>query len=216
MAISLKNKKVLITAGPTWVKLDDVRIISNSASAETGILLAEKLSRAGIKVTLILGPVQQDYKNKKIRILRFSYFDELRSILNSELKTGGYGIAVHSAAVSDYRPTAVKKGKVDSNLDSIRIRLVPTPKLIDSFKKASKDIYLVGFKFEPDALKSALVRDARKLIERSKADAVLANTLKSGKYISYLVSGRLIKGPFNSKAKTADVLTALIKNELFA
>ena len=52
----LKNKKVLITAGPTWVPIDNVRVISNTATGETGILLSEKLKNLGAKVTLLLGP----------------------------------------------------------------------------------------------------------------------------------------------------------------
>ena len=50
--MKLKNKRVLITAGPTWVKIDKVRVISNTASGKTGLLFADAFKRLGSKVTL--------------------------------------------------------------------------------------------------------------------------------------------------------------------
>ncbi|MBU1999188.1 MAG: phosphopantothenoylcysteine decarboxylase, partial [Candidatus Omnitrophica bacterium] len=71
MLSNLKNKKILITAGPTWVPVDDVRVISNSASGETGILLAKRLSGQGAKVTLLLGPIGNYNPDKKIKLVLF-------------------------------------------------------------------------------------------------------------------------------------------------
>ena len=64
--MSLKNKRILITAGPTWVAIDSVRVISNIATGETGILLAKRLSLQGAKVTLALGPSCCAYASGKI------------------------------------------------------------------------------------------------------------------------------------------------------
>ena len=58
-----------------------MRVISNIASGETGILLADKLSEQGAKVTLILGPGNCDYRNSKVKIVRFRFFEELRQAL---------------------------------------------------------------------------------------------------------------------------------------
>lgn len=188
MVTSLKNSRVLITAGPTWVKIDSVRVISNTATGETGILLAEKLTRLGAKVTLLLGPIGKSNLNKKIRVLHFQYFDELKDLLEKELKTRKYDLAIHSAAVSDYRPLLAKKGKINSGLKELKIKLTPTPKIINIFKKLQPSISLVGFKCEPEASRVKLIKEAQHLISKSKADFIVANTLKKERYLAYLVT----------------------------
>ena len=104
-------KKVLITAGPTWVAIDKVRVISNIASGETGILLADKLSEQGAKVTLVLGPGndKNGIQNSRIKIIRFSFFEELRQALKKELKASRYDFIIHSAAVSGFRAPEADK-----------------------------------------------------------------------------------------------------------
>jgi len=67
---NFRNKKILITAGPTWVPIDSVRVISNVATGKTGILLAEKLLRLGADVHLALGPVESCCIEKKMKLHR--------------------------------------------------------------------------------------------------------------------------------------------------
>ncbi len=139
----LKNKRILITAGPTWVPIDSVRVISNVATGETGILLAEKLNAIGAKVTFLLGPAAGvPVINKGIRTIRFRFFDELKKVLIKELSSGKYDIVIHSAAVSDYRPMEKYGAKVSSNKNSWKIRLAPTEKLIDTVKKIDDSLFL--------------------------------------------------------------------------
>ncbi len=57
--MSLNGKRILITAGPTWVPIDNVRVISNIATGTTGVLLAWQTSAQGAKVTLVLGPCEE-------------------------------------------------------------------------------------------------------------------------------------------------------------
>ena len=78
--------KALITCGPTWVALDDVRVLSNVSTGELGHLLAQKLKTAGARVTLIEGPVTHRLENKLVRVIKYQFFDELAEILKSELK----------------------------------------------------------------------------------------------------------------------------------
>jgi phosphopantothenoylcysteine decarboxylase/phosphopantothenate--cysteine ligase len=211
LVTSLSDKKVLITAGPTWVKIDSVRVISNSATGSTGILLAERLARLGAKVTLILGPVASDKINKKIRLLQFQYFDELKALLEKELKSGKFDLAIHSAAVSDYKPKFAQKGKISSGLKELKIKLKPTPKIIDIFKKLQPAITLVGFKFEPEASSLKLIKAARQLICKAKTDLVVANTQKKERYLAYLVTGNQESAPIFSKKDLADSLIKAIR-----
>lgn len=76
--MSLKNKRVLITAGPTWVAIDKVRVISNTATGATGKILAQQLANKGAKVTLLINAENSCCLNKKIKILPFRFFDQLK------------------------------------------------------------------------------------------------------------------------------------------
>jgi phosphopantothenoylcysteine synthetase/decarboxylase len=68
--------KVLITCGATWAPIDDVRVISNISSGEMGHLIAEAFSLKNAKVTVIEGPVTHVLQNKKVKIIKYRYFDE--------------------------------------------------------------------------------------------------------------------------------------------
>ena len=210
MGINLKGKKVIITAGPTWVKIDSVRVISNIASGETGILLAEKLNKLGAKVTLLLGPVGRAVLGGRIKVVNFKFFEDLRSLLIKELRLKEYDMAMHSAAVSDYRPAVVAPKKINSGLKNLKINLRPTLKIIDIFKKIQPDIFLVGFKFEPNASRLRLFKESQKQIAVSGADLVVANTTAAKGYAAYLVYGNNCRGPFFTKAAMVTGLSRVI------
>jgi len=203
LAINLKNKQVLITAGPTWVAIDKVRVVSNTASGETGILLAEKLSDLGARVTLLLGPVSPGCLDPKIRLIRFCFFNELKSILKKELARQVYDVVIHSSAVSDYQPRSPRQAKIKSGIRNLCIHLKPTEKLIDLIKKIDPGIFAVGFKFQPQATKAELIRQARKLISSSKVDLVAANTCGKLGYQAWLVNEKSVSGLLKDKSKVA-------------
>lgn len=206
MGTKLADKRVLITAGPAGVPLDKVRVISNIATGETGILLAKSLQLQGAKVTLLLGPVEACCLNKKIKVVRFKFFDEFRSIIIKELKTKKYDMVIHSAAVSDYRPLKAYSYKIKSDLRHWRIDLAPTEKIIDLFKKIDASLFLVGFKFEPGVSKKLLIEKTRLLIKRAKLDLAIANTLNKNKYEAYIVNLEKSSGPYRNKEQVATKL----------
>lgn len=203
MKRTLRGMRVLITAGPTWVPIDKVRVISNLASGRTGILLAERLRRLGAEVTLILGPVENACPNKKIKLIRFRFFNELKQKALEELKSGKYDALIHSAAVSDYRPRRVYGRKISSGIKNLTLRLEPAPKIIDLFRKADESIFLAGFKFEPGAKRNTLIREARALMRSSRLDLVVANTVSADKYSAYIIDESNIGGQFLSRQALA-------------
>lgn len=207
----LRGRNVLITAGPTWVPIDNVRVISNVATGSTGILLAEKLRKFGAKVTLILGPTEAGRLNKKIRLIRFKLFDELKNTVIKELKSKKYDIMIHSAAVSDYRPQRVLNRKVNSGIKNWRLNLAPTPKIIDLIKKINKSLFLVGFKFEPGVSKSLLIKKAKTLMCRSGLDLVVANSVDNSQYTAYIMDKDKTYGPFRNKKDLTENLIKLIR-----
>jgi len=212
--MSLKDKKILITAGPSWVPIDAVRVISNNASGETGFLLAEKLTRLGAGVTLLLGPVGNCSLNKRIRLVRFCFFEELKSRLEHELKTRNYDVVIHAAAVSDYQPLAAYRNKIRSGIKKLRLELKPTPRLINYIKKFSPSSLAVGFKFEPRASRDKIIREAKYLMRVAKLDLVVANTVMQNHYRAYLVTADKICAAFNSKPEMARALVYLIGMKL--
>ncbi len=195
----LKNKKVLITAGPTWVPIDNVRVISNIATGETGILLAEELTKLGAKVTLVLGPVGNHSLSKNIQVILFNFFDELSRIIKKEITILNYDVVIHTAAVSDYKPTIKYNKKIESGIKGLKIALKPTPKIIECIKKIRPGVLLVGFKFAPNEGVKALFNGARKLIARSKLDLAVANTIYGNKYKAYILNRQKVSGPFINK-----------------
>lgn len=213
----LKNKRVLITAGPTWVPIDSVRVISNIATGKTGILLAEELQRLGAKVTLLLGPVETCCLSKNIRLIHFKFFEELKNIIIKELRSKKYDVFIHSAAVSDYRPLRVDSQKVKSGKKIWQINLVPTLKIIDLIGKFKPSLLLVGFKFEPQARKKALIAETKNLIKRAKIDLAVANTVDDkSRYRAYIINNyNQIYGPMLNKKSLVEKLSSLIGGNLW-
>ena len=174
--MSLKNKRILITAGPTWVSIDSVRVISNVATGETGILLAKEACKQGASVTLLLGPVSASSLPAGVRLIPFMFFEELKSRAIAELKAKKYDFIIHSAAVSDFKPADKAKGKISSGR-RLKLDLIPLPKVIDAIKKSAGTAKIAIFKLEAGVSDSVLIRRAKKALEKHRSDIVVANQL---------------------------------------
>lgn len=211
---SLKNKKILITAGPTWVPIDSVRVISNTATGETGILLAERLQSLGASVTLLLGPVVCCSLKVKIKTIRFRFFDELLRIIKRELVTKRYDAVIHSAAVSDYSPAKKYGKKFKSGKPVWKLDLVPTQKIIGLIKKFDSSVFLVGFKFEPEVKKGALINETKKLIERANLDLAVGNTVNAKGYKAFILGKKIMLGAFFKKSKLIRKLSDILEDNL--
>ncbi|MFH1398475.1 MAG: phosphopantothenoylcysteine decarboxylase [Candidatus Omnitrophota bacterium] len=208
--MSLRNKRILITAGPTWIAIDKVRVISNTATGATGKLLANQFANKGAKVTLLINAENKCCLNKKIRVLPFQFFGQLNEYIQDELSRRTYDICVHSAAVSDYKPVKISTGKISSDRKLLRLGLKPTPKIINRIKKIDSSLFLVGFKYEPDKNKDTLIREAKKLMDNSKADIIVANTSGKNGYRAYIIrKNGVFHGPLRNKPE-------MIKNLLKA
>ena len=211
-----KNRRILITAGPTWVPIDEVRVISNIASGETGILLAEKLLKYGAGVTLVLGPVEScsisgsttPRIDKKIKLVRFKFFDQLRSRLKKELLSKNYDCIIHCAAVSDFRPLNPTKGKLASN-KAHNLKLTVLPKIVNEIRKLRPAAKLVMFKLEAGISDIELIRRAREALLKAQADLIVANRITPS-YKAFILNKNEILGRINSKKELADKLADLI------
>lgn len=177
--------KVLITCGPTWVPVDDVRVISNVSSGRMGHLIAQGFSHNGDEVTLIEGPVTDAIDIKKIRILKYQYFDELAKLLKKECRYG-YDVIIHASAVSDFRVSRAVKGKLSSS-KSPQLSFVATPKLINDIKIWAPNSLLVGFKLEPNISKAKILSLTKGLFAKAQCDLVVLNSIVP-RYKGYAVN----------------------------
>lgn len=171
--MSLKNKSILITAGPTWVPIDSVRVISNIATGETGMFLAQRLMRVAPRVTLLLGPVTELRIDKKIKVINYTYYEELRKAVRAELTRRRYDIIIHSAAVSDFTPVRSIKGKYPSG-NGLNLKLKPLPKIITDIRRLAPGAKLVMFKLEPGASDAVLLKAAKAAQIKAGADMIVA------------------------------------------
>jgi phosphopantothenoylcysteine decarboxylase/phosphopantothenate--cysteine ligase len=178
---SLKNKKILITAGPTWIPIDNVRVITNVFKGTLGFIIAKEAVNRGAKVTLLLGPSSLCPVSKahsKLRIIRFRFFEDIYKLMKKEISSKKYDVVIQSAAIGDYAPIQFFNGKIKSGKKNLIIKLKPTIKIIDQIKKWDKKVFLVKFKVESDSLRKDLIEGAYKSMLFSNADLIVANDLK--------------------------------------
>jgi len=191
----LGNKKILITSGSVWVSIDDVRIISNRSSGQLGRILAKQLTKEGAKVDILEGPVE---------------FDEFLKKFKHELKKK-YTIVIHAAAVSDYRLKESFKQKLSSQLENLKLELVPTPKIIDVIKKIAPRVFLVGFKLEPALNRKSVPQKCLRLFEGARCDLVVANSVRGKEYQAYILDKERILAQASSREELAEKLIKIIK-----
>ncbi|MCU0853233.1 MAG: bifunctional phosphopantothenoylcysteine decarboxylase/phosphopantothenate--cysteine ligase CoaBC [Thermoplasmata archaeon] len=167
----LLGRKVLIIAGATEEPIDDIRVVTNRSSGETGVELARAAHERGAKVELWMGRCDTPLP-EHIDTVRFSSFKDLAKLL----KGRRFDIVMFPAAVSDYSPSKVE-GKISSDKSSMTLSLRRNPKLIDSIKGK----LVVGFKAQAKVDDDALVQASLSLIKRSGCRLVVANKVEEVK-----------------------------------
>lgn len=170
--LPLFNKKVLITAGPTYEAIDPVRFIGNHSSGKMGFELAKEAANLGAKVFLISGPSNETVSNSLIQridvVSAEEMYNEVHKIYNA------VNIAILSAAVADYKPKSIANQKIKKASDSMSIELVKTHDILASLGKIKKQQFLVGFALETnDEIKNA----KKKLISKN-LDLIVLNSLQ--------------------------------------
>jgi len=215
----LKNKKILMTAGPTIEYIDPVRVITNQSSGKTGVLLASEFISAGAKVTLVYGPgVETPPSGAKV--IKVSTSKEMFDSVKGEMKKK-FDVVIMAAAVADYTPENPSKKKIKSSQNKIKISLKKAPKIIDEIKKIQKNAFLVGFKAETNLSKKDLIKSAQKKLQESGADMIIANDIGS-KYqknsnnneVLIIGSGKVHSSGWKKKEKIAKYIRKEIERKL--
>jgi len=168
---SLKNKKIIITAGGTTEKIDEVRSITNRSSGKMGIALAEECYLRGGNV-LLLRAKTSVHPRYLIKEKIFNTAEELLQLIKVNIKDTD--IFFQTAAVSDYRVDKYFKGKISSE-KPLELKLIPQIKIIDQIKKLSPKTKLIAFKAEYGLSEKQLIEKAFRKLKESNADFVIAN-----------------------------------------
>jgi phosphopantothenoylcysteine decarboxylase/phosphopantothenate--cysteine ligase len=165
----LVGKRVLVIAGATEEPIDDIRVVTNRSSGETGVELARAAYERGAKVELWMGRCEAEIP-EYLETTRFSSFASLYKLA----KKAKHEIILFPAAVSDYSPRKVE-GKIPSGKPKLTITLTRNPKLIDSMRGR----FVVGFKAQANMKDDELVNEAHNLMKRSKCALVVANSVEN-------------------------------------
>ena len=169
----LSGKKVLITAGPTYEKIDPVRFIGNYSSGKMGFALAEVCAEQGAEVTLISGPVTLQTKHPAIkRIDVESAADMYEAATKSFPKAD---IAILCAAVADFTPKTTADRKIKRKGDNLMLELQPTQDIAAALGAVKKKRQmLVGFALETDNE----LKNAQDKMKRKNLDLIVLNSLQ--------------------------------------
>ncbi|GAB6119130.1 bifunctional phosphopantothenoylcysteine decarboxylase/phosphopantothenate--cysteine ligase CoaBC [Dysgonomonas termitidis] len=168
----LSKKKILITAGPTYERIDPVRFIGNYSSGKMGFALAEECAVRGAEVTLIAGPVSLTINHPNITRIDVESAEEM---YNASVKAfPAMDVAILCAAVADFRPEEQYAEKVKRNGDILNISLVPNKDIAASLGKMKKaNQLLVGFALETNDEEN----NALKKIVKKNLDFIVLNSL---------------------------------------
>lgn len=170
---SLKGKKLIVTAGGTLEKIDDVRFIANRSSGKMGISLAEALYERGAEVLLLRAKnsVTPRYHLKE------ELFETTQDLFYLIKKySNDYAYLYHNAAVSDFTVKNKTVGKLSSKYAKTLI-LSPQIKILEEVKKINPSIKLIAFKAEAESDLDKLKYTAEKKLKESHADVVIANDI---------------------------------------
>lgn len=167
------GKKILITAGPTYEKIDPVRFIGNYSSGKMGFALAEACAQRGAVVSLVTGPVALSLSNNTIERINVESAEEMHKVVMSRFPEADG--AILCAAVADFAPANTAASKIKREKDNLRLELKPTTDIaaaVGAIKKPEQ--FIVGFALETDNEE----KNAIDKMERKNFDFIVLNSLQ--------------------------------------
>lgn len=171
---SMKGKRVLITAGPTYEKIDPVRFVGNYSSGKMGFALAEECARRGAEVDFICGPVSSDMKTQSPLIHRYDV-ESAKDMYDRATSTfPAVDAGILCAAVADFTPETTADEKIKRKGDDMVIRLKPTQDIAASLGQMKTEAQtLVGFALETNDEKN----NAQLKLKKKNLDFIVLNSL---------------------------------------
>lgn len=170
--LPLKDKKILITAGPTHEAIDPVRFIGNHSSGKMGFEIAKAAANLGAEVILVSGPTNETVSHNRIKIIKVVSSSEMYESANAYFKE--VDIAVLAAAVADYKPKFVSDTKIKKQDSPLTIELEKTKDILASFGAIKTNQFLVGFALETDNE----LEHAKSKLKTKNLNLIILNSLK--------------------------------------
>lgn len=165
----LAGKKILVTAGPTYEAIDDIRFIGNYSSGKMGFQIAKAASHRGAEVTLISGPSAL-LSPRNVQRVDVNTSDEMFAAVKQNIT--GCNYVIMSAAVADFKPEKRMDGKLKKNeQDSLTIRTVKTVDILDYIGSHKNGIKLAGFALETENE----LENAKEKLRKKNLDLIVVN-----------------------------------------
>ncbi|MBA5630104.1 bifunctional phosphopantothenoylcysteine decarboxylase/phosphopantothenate--cysteine ligase CoaBC [Moheibacter lacus] len=168
----LFGKKILVSAGPTYEKLDPVRFIGNFSSGKMGIEIAKEAMEMGADVTLVCGPSSISTTNYNINRIDVVSAMEMKDAMESQFENAD--IVIMSAAVADYRPATMAEQKIKKNDENLTIELVKNPDILKGLGEKKTHQILVGFALETNNE----LEFAKGKLEKKNLDFIVLNSMR--------------------------------------
>jgi phosphopantothenoylcysteine decarboxylase/phosphopantothenate--cysteine ligase len=179
--------RCIVTAGPTYEPLDQVRRLTNFSTGRLGSELVNYLASRGHEVDLLIGQQATYHGERKAQTVEtFTTTENLRERLRA-LTEQPISAVFHAAAVNDFSfgkvwrrslqgdLKEIKSGKFSTRLGTLLAELIPTPKLISELRQWFPKARLVGWKFEVEGNRQSVIRAAEKQLAECLTDACVAN-----------------------------------------
>jgi len=207
----LKNKKLLITSGGTIEMIDDIRGITNLSSGKMGAAIANTAASMGASVTLISST--QQVLSENINVIHTSNAHSMHQAVLKHIKNQDIFVCV--AAVSDYKPKEVFKGKLKKDNSDITLQLTPTIDILKEIGSSKNNIFKVGFAAESENL----IENAKKKLEEKNLDLIVANLIHESvgledTKISIIDKNNVIELPKSNKIVAAKAILKEIAHRI--
>jgi len=171
----LFGKKVLVSAGPTYEKMDPVRFIGNFSSGKMGIEIAKTATNLGAEVTLVCGPSSISTSNYNINRVDVVSAMEMKEAMDSRFENAD--IVIMSAAVADYRPANLAEQKIKKDDENLTIELVKNPDILKGLGERKTHQILVGFALETNNE----LEFAKGKLDKKNLDFIVLNSMQDEK-----------------------------------
>ncbi len=167
---SLRNLRILISAGPTYESIDPVRFIGNHSSGKMGFALAREAEKRGANVELITGPVSLETP-RNVQRTDVSSADEMKKEIEDRFTNTD--VLIMSAAVSDFQPVKMASNKIKKDELEMSVSLKKTPDILKDLAKIKKKQIVIGFALETESEK----KNAYEKMKKKNLDAIVLNSL---------------------------------------
>ncbi len=227
-------RNIIITAGGTSEKIDEVRVISNFSSGRLGLAVAKAFldnESAGVeKIYYLCDRNTNVPSDERVEVVRVTGAQGLLEALENLLNTKKIDAVIHAMAVSDFTVKqvttldairagrendpgySVADGKISSELDDLVIVLEKTPKVIGEIKKLQEETILIGFKLLTGVAKETLIETGYQLLKKNRCSMVLANDLTEitgENHVGYLISR---SGDYERLTTKQQIAEAIVRN----